>query len=96
MILAWNIQARTETAQEARDMDHKTRNAWVGHPNLKIFDNSTGFEKKLQRVVEETAKLVGLPTEMQRITMKFLLKGRPDLVCFPDDVAYQVFDVEKV
>ena len=91
-----NNQARTETAQEARDMDHKTRNAWVGHPNLKIFDNSTGFEKKLQRVVEETAKLVGLPTEMQRITMKFLLKGRPDLVCFPDDVAYQVFDVEKV
>ncbi len=49
-----NNAARTETPDEARRVDHMTRNAWVGHPNLVIFDNSTNFESKMQRVVEET------------------------------------------
>ncbi len=34
-----------------------TRNAWVGHPNLVIFDNSTDFERKMQRVLEETGTI---------------------------------------
>jgi len=50
----------------------------------------------MQRIVEETAKLVGLPAQMQRVTTKFLLKRVPDLAEFPEDVKYQVFDVEKV
>lgn len=91
-----NNAARTETPELARKLDNMTREAWVGHPNLKIFDNSTNFEKKMQRIVEETAKLVGLPAQMQRVTTKFLLKRVPDLAEFPEDVKYQVFDVEKV
>ena len=91
-----NNAVRTETPELARQLDHMTRNAWVGHPNLKIFDNATDFERKLQRVVEETAILVGLPTHLQRVTTKFLLKREPDLDAFPEDVAFQMFDVEKV
>ena len=91
-----NNAARTETPELARKLDNMTREAWVGHPNLKIFDNSTDFERKMQRIVEETAKLVGLPAQMQRVTTKFLLKRVPDLAEFPEDVKYQVFDVEKV
>ena len=91
-----NNAVRTETPELARELDNMTRTAWVGHPNLKIFDNSTGFEEKLQMVVEETAKLVGLPAQMQRVTTKFLLKREPDFAAFPDDVKYQIFDVEKV
>lgn len=49
-----NNAVRTETPDEARRVDHMTRNAWLGHPNLVIFDNSTDFERKMQRVVEET------------------------------------------
>jgi hypothetical protein len=49
-----NNAVRTETPDEARRVDHMTRNAWLGHPNLVIFDNSTDFEGKMQRVVEET------------------------------------------
>ena len=45
-----NNAVRTETPELARQLDHMTRNAWVGHPNLKIFDNATDFERKLQRV----------------------------------------------
>jgi len=51
-----NNAVRTETPDEARRVDHMTRNAWLGHPNLVIFDNSTDFERKMQRVVEETGR----------------------------------------
>jgi len=91
-----NNEVRTETPELARELDHMTRNAWVGHPNLKIFDNSTDFETKMQRVVEEMARLVGLPHSLERVTTKFLLKREPDLSAFPEGVAYQIFDVEKV
>ncbi len=91
-----NNAARTENPDEARVVDHMTRNAWVGHPNLVIFDNSTNFESKMQRVVEETAKLVGLPTHMQKVTTKFLLRREPDHSAFPEDVTCHLFDVEKV
>ena len=91
-----NNAARTESPELARQLDDMTRNAWVGHPHLKIFDNSTDFERKLQRIVEETARLVGLPTQMQRDTTKFLLRTEPRLESFPADVRVRVFDVEKV
>ena len=91
-----NNAVRTEPPELAKSLDHMTRNAWVGHPSLKIFDNSTDFETKLQRVVEETARLVGLPTHLPRVTTKFLLKKEPDLSAFPKEVAYQIFNVEKV
>ncbi|KAL7459262.1 hypothetical protein ACHAWC_011729 [Mediolabrus comicus] len=91
-----NNAVRTEPPELAKSLDHMTRNAWVGHPSLKIFDNSTDFETKLQRVVEETARLVGLPTHLPRVTTKFLLKKEPHLSAFPKEVAYQIFNVEKV
>lgn len=91
-----NNEVRTETPEQARQLDHQTRKAWVGHPNLKIFDNSTSFEKKLQRVVEEMSRLVGLPHCLERVTTKFLVKEEPHLDAFPEDVAYQIFEVEKV
>jgi len=68
----------------------------LGHPKLILFDNSTDFEGKLQRLVSATANLVGLPSDLSRETIKFLLKSPPDLASFPSDVEYHVFDVEKV
>lgn len=91
-----NNEVRTETPAEARALDHGARRAWLGHPRLKIFDNSTDFETKLQRIVEETARLVGLPTDLAKHTTKFQLKNASALESFPDDVAYQVVDVEKI
>jgi len=91
-----NNEARTETPELARELDEKTRKAWVGHPNLRVFDNSTNFEGKLRRLVEATAKLVGLPCKLSRVTTKFLLRCKPDLKNFPVGVDYHVFDVEKI
>merc|ERR1719203_2130662 len=44
-----NNEARTESASEARGVDQATRKAWVGHPKLHVFDNTSDFEGKLQR-----------------------------------------------
>lgn len=91
-----NNDARTETPEQAREMDCKTQKAWLGHPHHYVLDNSTDFEGKLQRLVEFIARLVGLPTNLTRQTAKFLLAEKPNLDSFPPDLDYHVFDVEKV
>jgi predicted ATPase len=90
-----NNEVRHESPEEARRVDGLTRSAWLGHPKLSIFDNSTDFEGKLQRLVDAAAELVGLPAQ-SRSTTKFLLGGTPDLDSFPDDIKYHIFNVEKV
>ena len=61
-----------------------------------VFDNSTDFEGKLQRIVDRISRLVGLPST-PRSSVKFLLRSRPNpQVDFPQDVLYHIFDVEKV
>ena len=36
-----NNAARLESPEEAREKDKKTLNSWIGHPHLRVFDNST-------------------------------------------------------
>ena len=94
-----NNVVRTETIEEAIEQDEKTRMAWLGHPKLCVFDNSTDFEGKLERVIAAAAKLVGLPSNLHKSSSrnnKFLLQERPDLDAFPPDIKYEVFDIEKV
>ena len=45
-----NNRSRTETAEEAIQVDNNTLHAWDGHPNRMIIDNSTGFEEKMNRL----------------------------------------------
>ena len=68
-----NNAARRESPEEARVADKKTLNSWIGHPHLRVFDNSTDFEGKVKRVVDEVFALLGepIPTEIER---KFLIK----------------------
>ena len=91
-----NNQVRTETPEQAIEVDKKTQKAWLGHPHMFVFDNSTDFEGKLQRLINRISQIVGLPTNLARRSAKFLLKNRPDLDSFPSDVAYRLFEVEKV
>lgn len=35
-----NNEARYETVEEARKIDARLINAWIGHPNLAIVDNT--------------------------------------------------------
>lgn len=46
----FNNVARTETIEEAREVDRKTVAAWYNHPNRYIFENDCLFEEKMERV----------------------------------------------
>jgi predicted ATPase len=91
-----NNKVRHESQEEARIVDQKTQRAWLGHPHLHVIDNSTDFEGKMNRLIDIISTIVGLPSNLKRRTTKFLLKSRPDLTIFPEDIHYQIFDVEKV
>ena len=68
-----NNAARSESPAEARQKDKATLNSWIGHPHLRVFDNSTDFEGKINRVIAEVFALLGEPTPSE-IERKFLIK----------------------
>ena len=68
-----NNKARRETLEEAIEADRKTRDAWTGHPHLRVIDNSTGFSEKIERLIKEVFAVMGIPTPIE-IERKFLIK----------------------
>eukprot|EP00741_Cyanophora_paradoxa_P008077 tig00001254_g7816.t1 len=64
--------ARMEGADEARKLDLRLREAWTGHPRLRIVDNSTSFQEKCTRVVSAVLAMCGLPMPTA-LTRKFLV-----------------------
>ena len=52
-----NNSVRFETAEEARALDLRTLNAWKTHPNLYIFDNSTNFDEKMNRLISKVIEI---------------------------------------
>lgn len=61
-----NNGARTETIEEARDLDKRTMNAWQNHNNLHIIDNSTNFQEKVNRVLNEVLELLDSPIRIRK------------------------------
>lgn len=68
-----NNQARTETAEEAAELDDKLISAWTGHPHLRIIDNSSDFEDKMKRLIKEVSSFLGEP-EPYEVERKFLIE----------------------
>jgi len=68
-----NNPARTETVEQAVELDNKLISAWTGHPHLRVIDNSTGFENKMKRLISEIAGFLGEP-EPYEIERKFLVE----------------------
>ena len=88
-----NNQARYETVEEAKQLDSKLIDAWVGHPSFAIIENNNdGFSNKIQRCVEACFKSIGLPTPKTH-HKKFLLVMMPGMfdVNTPQDVKKEVF-----
>ncbi len=71
-----NNSARTETPNAARKVDRKIQEAWLGHPHLRVIDNSTGFAGKISRVIETVCHVIGIPTPTE-IERKFLVSEIP-------------------
>ena len=72
-----NNKARTETVEEAAEMDDRFIAAWTGHPHLRVIDNSTDFTDKMKRLIAEIASFLGEPEPLE-IERKFLVEY-PDL-----------------
>ena len=67
-----NNAARSESPALAIEKDQRTMDCWIGHPHLRVFDNSTDFEEKMNRVVKEVFALLGEPVPLE-IERKFLI-----------------------
>ena len=67
-----NNEARTEGIEEARKLDDRIISAWTGHPHLRIIDNSTDFEEKLEKLIKEIAVFLGEPEPFE-IERKYLI-----------------------
>ena len=67
-----NNKARTESVEEAKNIDDKIISAWTGHPHFRIIDNSTDFEQKLERLLKEIAGFLGEPEPLE-IERKYLI-----------------------
>ena len=68
-----NNPARQETDIEAaRQADDRTQQAYIGHPHLRIIDNSTDFSKKISRLCGEVFSVLGIPVPLE-IERKFLI-----------------------
>lgn len=72
-----NNEARTETVEQAAAMDDMLISAWTGHPHLRVIDNSTDFEGKMQRLIREISTFLGEPDPVE-IERKYLIEY-PDL-----------------
>lgn len=73
-----NNSARTETPDQARELDQRTQAAWVGHPHLRVIDNSTGFEEKVRRAVAAICRVLGIPDPVED-ERKFLVGFNPNV-----------------
>ena len=68
-----NNSARSETPEQARNLDKKTRDAWIGHQHLRVIDNSTPFKEKIDRLIKEVFTVMGIPVPVET-ERKFLIK----------------------
>jgi CYTH domain-containing protein/predicted ATPase len=60
-----NNAARTETPEQAIALDYRTREAWLGHPHLRVIGNETDFAGKINRVKQALARLLGIPVPIE-------------------------------
>ncbi|MCI9177211.1 MAG: AAA family ATPase [Clostridia bacterium] len=71
-----NNKARTETLEQARALDGATRNAWIGHQHLRVIDNTTDFQDKIDKLLKEVYAAMGMPIPIET-ERKYLIK-KPD------------------
>ena len=86
-----NNAARSETPEQAIDLDNKTIRAWTGHQHLRIIDNSTDFAGKINRLIAEVCSALGEPIPIED-EKKYLIKY-PDLELISKQVNLTCLDI---
>lgn len=60
-----NNDSRTETVDQACELDKRLIAAWTGHPHLRVVDNNVDFEKKIHNVLSEISNVIGIPKPIE-------------------------------
>lgn len=71
-----NNKTRYESLEEARSLDSRTLDAWVGTPHLFVIENIQGeeFSAKMSKTVATLARILGEPEPVEA-ERKFLIKN---------------------
>jgi hypothetical protein len=85
-------EARFEGLDDARRVDFKIRDAYLGHHNYFIVDNkhNGGFRGKIERVNEVASKLIHLPTPLN-FNKKFLIESKPK---YPSNLKVEQIEIQ--
>ena len=51
-------EARFENLEEAKDLDQKTIEAWIGHKNIKVFNSFPTLEEKIDAVIRHVDNIL--------------------------------------
>ena len=73
-----NNSVRCESIEKAKELDINLLALYTGTAHLRIIDNSTDFQSKLNRLLAEVKGFLGIPEPLE-IERKFLIE-MPDLI----------------
>lgn len=54
-----NNSARTETREEAIEIDNNLISVWADHPYFRVIDNSSDFDGKMEKLISEITEFLG-------------------------------------
>lgn len=93
---ASNEQRVKRTWGEVWALNERIKRHWVGHPHLRIIDNSTDFSGKMERLYTEILHVLGFPVPHE-IERKFLVQPLDILSLVPTyDLMLADIAVEQV
>lgn len=79
-----NNNARSETIEEAIEVDRRTLNVWIGHPRVDVIENvgCKTFDDKVLKLIAAVCSRMGIPTQDR---LAFNSKKRKWLVAMVDE-----------
>ena len=92
-----NNTARSETPEQARQLDSRTMNAWLGHGHLRVVNNrlhdgsSKSFDQKIDDVMGHVYSALGIPVPIEDEDKYLLTSFHPDSIPTP----YVAIDIEQ-
>ena len=86
-------QARTEPPEVAIKLDEKTKQCYLGCPNLRVIDNSTDFATKKKKALNEISKLISEDI-IPEISKKYLVKFSEDFLK-NTDITFKAIDISQ-
>lgn len=86
-----------ESLEQARIIDRKLNEAWIGHPQYKIIKNTRkGFNKKVEYCIKQVLSIIGMP-QPTSLTRKYLLvSNKQNLeIPVPENIKMESFSLEE-